>query len=59
MKKMSLIAIIATISFVLNSCSSVPTGVTGGYYTSADCQGKPEAIYNSANAIDKIVVYSL
>ena len=57
MKKIILSSLIVLGSlFIIGCAPTVPTGVTGGYYTSADCQGKPDAIFNPARAADKIVV---
>jgi murein L,D-transpeptidase YafK len=56
MRKISiLIAVIG--AFVISGCApSAPGGVTGGYYTPADCQGKPDAKFDSSRAADKLVV---
>ncbi len=57
MKKIILSSLIVLISlFVIGCAPSVPTGVTGGYYTSADCQNKPDAIFDPSRAADKIVI---
>jgi len=59
MKKGFLLLSVLAISLFVTSCSkapSGPTGITGGYYTSEDCQNKPDAIYDPSKAADKIVV---
>ena len=57
MKKIILASFFVASLFFISGCApSAPTGVTGGMYTSADCQGKPDAIFNAARAADKIVV---
>ncbi len=56
MRKITLIAIVTFLSFIFSSCSSVPTGVVGGRYTSEDYQNKPDAIFRASKAVDKIVV---
>jgi len=57
MKKLVLLlAIIA--GFIISGCMpSAPGGVTGGSYTYADCQGKPDAKFDPSRAADKIVVH--
>jgi len=50
------IATVATL-FIISGCApSGPTGVVGGYYTSADCANKPDAVFDATRAADKIVV---
>ena len=57
MKKILLASFFAISAFIISGCApSAPTGVTGGLYTSADCQGKADAIFNATRAADKIVV---
>ena len=53
-----LLSILSTSALYIAGCSSPqpPSGITGGYYTSADCQGKSDAIYDPAKAADKVVV---
>jgi len=57
MKKISFISIISIIFLMFSACGPrIPTGVTGGFYSSEDYENKPEAIYTPDKAIDKIVV---
>ena len=57
MKKIVFASIFTAGALYITGCApSVPTGVTGGTYSSADCQGKPAAIFNASRAADKIVV---
>ncbi len=57
MRSVILGSIISIATLVISGCTpSAPTGVTGGYYTSADCKNKPDAIFDPSRAADKIVV---
>ena len=57
MKRFILATATIAVMLIINGCApSAPTGVTGGYYTSADCQNKPDAIFDPSRAADKIVV---
>ena len=57
MKKILLASLFVISAFIISACApSAPTGVTGGFYTSADCQGKADAVFDATRAADKIVV---
>jgi len=47
---------LSAIFFISGCAPSAPTGVTGGFYTPADCQNKPDAIFDPSRAADKLVV---
>jgi len=57
MRRVFLGSLVSIATLIISGCMpSAPTGVTGGYYTSADCQNKPDAIFDASRAADKIVV---
>jgi len=56
MKKYVISVAVLIVAFIVSGCVSAPTGVTGGYYTPADCANKPMAKFDPSRAADKIVV---
>ena len=50
------LCVLSATALFIAGCTQRPTGITGGYYTPQDCKNKPDAIFNPARAVDKIVV---